>query len=34
VFEKYATSITIGKKEVILNLYDTAGRAFPLALTG
>ncbi|NXJ11341.1 RHOF protein, partial [Odontophorus gujanensis] len=26
VFEKYATSITIGKKEVLLNLYDTAGR--------
>uniref|UniRef100_A0A8V1A2G0 Ras homolog family member F, filopodia associated n=1 Tax=Gallus gallus TaxID=9031 RepID=A0A8V1A2G0_CHICK len=26
VFEKYATSITIGKKEVILNLYDTAGQ--------
>ncbi|NXG33258.1 RHOF protein, partial [Dromaius novaehollandiae] len=25
VFEKYTTSITIGSKEVILNLYDTAG---------
>lgn len=34
VFEKYATSITIGKKEVILNLYDTAGRAFPRLGTG
>ncbi|TFK13987.1 PR domain zinc finger protein 2 [Platysternon megacephalum] len=26
VFEKYTTSITIGNKEVILNLYDTAGQ--------
>ncbi|CAM4660162.1 unnamed protein product [Lepidochelys olivacea] len=25
VFEKYTTSITVGNKEVILNLYDTAG---------
>ncbi|NXA49730.1 RHOF protein, partial [Nothocercus julius] len=26
VFEKYTTSITVGSKEVILNLYDTAGQ--------
>nr|XP_005298694.1 rho-related GTP-binding protein RhoF [Chrysemys picta bellii] len=26
VFEKYTTSITVGNKEVILNLYDTAGQ--------
>uniref|UniRef100_A0A8B9SQT5 Ras homolog family member F, filopodia associated n=1 Tax=Anas platyrhynchos TaxID=8839 RepID=A0A8B9SQT5_ANAPL len=26
VFEKYTTSVTIGKKEVVLNLYDTAGQ--------
>ncbi|XP_061458809.1 rho-related GTP-binding protein RhoF isoform X2 [Rhineura floridana] len=26
VFEKYTTSITVGKKEVILHLYDTAGQ--------
>ncbi|NXW60521.1 RHOF protein, partial [Eurystomus gularis] len=26
VFEKYATSVTVGKKEVTLNLYDTAGQ--------
>ncbi|XP_033030076.1 rho-related GTP-binding protein RhoF isoform X2 [Lacerta agilis] len=26
VFEKYTTSITLGKKEVILHLYDTAGQ--------
>nr|XP_028565132.1 rho-related GTP-binding protein RhoF isoform X2 [Podarcis muralis]XP_028565133.1 rho-related GTP-binding protein RhoF isoform X2 [Podarcis muralis] len=26
VFEKYTTSITLGKKEVLLHLYDTAGQ--------
>ncbi|KAJ7419339.1 ras family member F, filopodia associated [Willisornis vidua] len=26
VFEKYTTSVTVGKKEVTLNLYDTAGQ--------
>ncbi|XP_034954879.1 rho-related GTP-binding protein RhoF [Zootoca vivipara] len=26
VFEKYTTSITLGKKEVVLHLYDTAGQ--------
>ncbi|XP_053136164.1 rho-related GTP-binding protein RhoF isoform X2 [Hemicordylus capensis] len=26
VFEKYSTSVTVGKTEVILNLYDTAGQ--------
>ncbi|KAM8797867.1 rho-related GTP-binding protein RhoF [Eudromia elegans] len=26
VFEKYTTSITVGSKEVTLNLYDTAGQ--------
>ncbi|XP_042297633.1 rho-related GTP-binding protein RhoF [Sceloporus undulatus] len=26
VFEKYTTSVTVGKKEVILHLYDTAGQ--------
>ncbi|NXS53163.1 RHOF protein, partial [Brachypteracias leptosomus] len=26
VFEKYSTSVTLGKKEVTLNLYDTAGQ--------
>ncbi|XP_051828700.1 rho-related GTP-binding protein RhoF isoform X1 [Antechinus flavipes] len=26
VFEKYTTSVTLGSKEVILNLYDTAGQ--------
>lgn len=25
VFEKYTASVTVGNKEVILNLYDTAG---------
>lgn len=28
VFEKYTTSVTVGKKEVTLNLYDTAGKGF------
>ncbi|XP_060641956.2 rho-related GTP-binding protein RhoF [Anolis sagrei] len=26
VFEKYTTSVTVGKKEVFLHLYDTAGQ--------
>ncbi|XP_051490394.1 rho-related GTP-binding protein RhoF isoform X1 [Apus apus] len=26
VFEKYTTSVTVGKKEITLNLYDTAGQ--------
>nr|KAF6312141.1 ras-like protein family member F, filopodia associated [Pipistrellus kuhlii] len=26
VFEKYTASVTVGNKEVILNLYDTAGQ--------
>ncbi|NXV03171.1 RHOF protein, partial [Cettia cetti] len=26
VFEKYTTSVTVGRKEVTLNLYDTAGQ--------
>ncbi|XP_020825808.2 rho-related GTP-binding protein RhoF [Phascolarctos cinereus] len=26
VFEKYTTSVTLGSKEVVLNLYDTAGQ--------
>uniref|UniRef100_H3BGC5 Ras homolog family member F, filopodia associated n=2 Tax=Latimeria chalumnae TaxID=7897 RepID=H3BGC5_LATCH len=26
VFEKYTSSVTIGNKEIILNLYDTAGQ--------
>ncbi|XP_066465696.1 rho-related GTP-binding protein RhoF [Tiliqua scincoides] len=26
VFEKYTTSVTVGKKEVTLHLYDTAGQ--------
>ncbi|KAJ6656638.1 hypothetical protein lerEdw1_003525 [Lerista edwardsae] len=26
VFEKYTTTITVGKKEVVLHLYDTAGQ--------
>ncbi|KAF4790508.1 Rho-related GTP-binding protein RhoF [Turdus rufiventris] len=26
VFEKYTTSVAVGKKEVTLNLYDTAGQ--------
>ncbi|XP_003227977.1 rho-related GTP-binding protein RhoF [Anolis carolinensis] len=26
VFEKYTTSVTVGKKEVLLHLYDTAGQ--------
>ncbi|NWR75529.1 RHOF protein, partial [Centropus unirufus] len=26
VFEKYSTSVAVGKKEVTLNLYDTAGQ--------
>ncbi|XP_069475689.1 rho-related GTP-binding protein RhoF [Ambystoma mexicanum] len=26
VFEKYTTSVTVGNKEVILHLYDTAGQ--------
>lgn len=26
VFEKYTTSVAVGKKEVTLNLYDTAGK--------
>jgi hypothetical protein len=25
VFEKYTASVTVGNKEVTLNLYDTAG---------
>lgn len=28
VFEKYTTSVTLGKKEIALNLYDTAGKEF------
>lgn len=28
VFEKYTTSISLGGKEIKLNLYDTAGKAF------
>lgn len=28
VFEKYTTSVMVGKKEVTLNLYDTAGKGF------
>lgn len=26
VFEKYVTTVTVGKKEIKLNLYDTAGK--------
>lgn len=26
VFEKYTASVTVGNKEVTLNLYDTAGK--------
>uniref|UniRef100_A0A8C5WRT5 Ras homolog family member F, filopodia associated n=1 Tax=Laticauda laticaudata TaxID=8630 RepID=A0A8C5WRT5_LATLA len=26
VFEKYTTNVTLGKKEVVLHLYDTAGQ--------
>lgn len=25
MFEKYTASVTVGNKEVMLNLYDTAG---------
>lgn len=30
VFEKYTTSVAVGKKEVTLNLYDTAGKGCAL----
>lgn len=26
VFEKYVTTVTVGGKEIKLNLYDTAGK--------
>lgn len=29
VFEKYVTTISLGGKEIKLNLYDTAGKTLP-----